>query len=89
MAFAIPQTTYTGKIKEVVLGKGPGRLRWGKHLILLMFFEGECPIPLASPSGVRYPAPTDWSEGLWNPTGMFSVIQSPGPGRRRRPMAPI
>ncbi len=63
MAFTIPKVTYTGKIKEVTLGKGPkavtigGETSYPFHL-----FEGEMPHPPRIAMEVYDAAPEDWAE---------------------------
>ncbi len=44
MAFEIPKTAYTGKIKEVTLGKGGKAVKVGKESCYPFYlFEGEMP----------------------------------------------
>lgn len=68
MTFAIPKATYTGKIKEAVLGKGPravtvgGETSYPFHL-----FEGEMPNPPRIAIEVYDSAPEDWAEAALKP----------------------
>ena len=68
MAFDIPKVTYTGKIKEVKLGKGPkavsvgGETSYPFHL-----FEGEMPHPPRIAMEVYDVAPDDWAEAALEP----------------------
>jgi acetyl-CoA decarbonylase/synthase complex subunit delta len=62
MAFAIPKTTYTGKIKEVVLGKGPKAITVGGETSYpFHLFEGEMPHPPRIAIEVYDTPPDDWS----------------------------
>lgn len=68
MAFAIPKTTYTGKIKEVVLGKGPKAITVGGETSYpFHLFEGEMPHPPRIAIEVYDTAPDDWSEAALEP----------------------
>ncbi len=68
MTFAIPKATYTGKIKEVVLGKGPkavtvgGETSYPFHL-----FEGQMPHPPRIAIEVYDVVPEDWSDAALQP----------------------
>lgn len=68
MAFAIPAVSYTGKIKEVVLGKGPkavtvgGETSYPFHL-----FEGEAPHPPRIAIEVYDATPDDWADAALEP----------------------
>jgi acetyl-CoA decarbonylase/synthase complex subunit delta len=68
VAFDIPKTTYTGKIKEVKVGKGPkavtvgGETSYPFHL-----FEGEMPNPPRIAMEVYDVAPDDWAETALEP----------------------
>jgi acetyl-CoA decarbonylase/synthase complex subunit delta len=68
VAFDIPKVTYTGKIKEVKLGKGPkavsvgGETSYPFHL-----FEGEMPHPPRIAMEVYDVAPDDWAEAALEP----------------------
>jgi acetyl-CoA decarbonylase/synthase complex subunit delta len=62
MAFAIPKITYTGKIKEVVLGKGPKAITVGGETSYpFHLFEGEMPHPPRIAIEVYDTPPDDWS----------------------------
>jgi acetyl-CoA decarbonylase/synthase complex subunit delta len=68
MAFAIPKTTYTGKIKEVVLGKGPKAITVGGETSYpFHLFEGEMPHPPRIAIEVYDTPPDDWSEAALEP----------------------
>ena len=68
MAFEIPKTSYSGKIKEVTLGKGPkavtvgGETSYPFHL-----FEGEMPHPPKIAMEVYDMPPDDWAEAALEP----------------------
>ena len=68
MAFEIPKVTYTGKIKEVKLGKSPkavtigGETSYPFHL-----FEGEMPHPPRIAMEVYDAPPEDWPEAALEP----------------------
>jgi acetyl-CoA decarbonylase/synthase complex subunit delta len=63
MAFAIPKTSYTGKIKEVVLGKGPKAITVGGETSYpFHLFEGEMPHAPRIAIEVYDTPPDDWSE---------------------------
>ena len=68
MAFEIPKMSYTGKIKEVKLGKGPkavtvgGETSYPFHL-----FEGEMPHPPKIAMEVYDVTPDDWAEAALEP----------------------
>ncbi len=68
MAFDIPKTSYSGKIKEVILGKGPkavtvgGETSYPFHL-----FEGEMPHPPKIAMEVYDVPPDDWAEAALEP----------------------
>ncbi len=68
MAFEIPKVTYTGKIKEVKLGKGPkavtvgGETSYPFHL-----FEGNMPHPPRIAMEVYDAPPEDWAEAALEP----------------------
>ncbi len=68
MAFAIPTASYTGKIKEVVLGKGPkavtvgGETSYPFHL-----FEGEAPHLPRIAIEVYDAPPDDWADAALEP----------------------
>ncbi|MCG6537241.1 MAG: acetyl-CoA decarbonylase/synthase complex subunit delta, partial [Syntrophales bacterium LBB04] len=68
MTFAIPKTTYTGKIKEVVLGKGPKALTVGGETSYpFHLFEGEMPHAPRIAIEVYDVAPEDWAEAALLP----------------------
>ena len=68
MAFAIPKTSYTGKIKEVVLGKGPKAITVGGETSYpFHLFEGEMPHPPRIAIEVYDTPPDDWSEAALEP----------------------
>jgi acetyl-CoA decarbonylase/synthase complex subunit delta len=68
MAFAIPKTSYTGKIKEVVLGKGPKAITVGGETSYpFHLFEGEMPHPPRIAIEVYDTPPDDWSEASLEP----------------------
>jgi len=68
MSFAIPKTAYTGKIKEVVLGKGPKALTVGGETSYpFHIFEGEMPHPPRIAIEVYDTPPDDWSEASLAP----------------------
>jgi acetyl-CoA decarbonylase/synthase complex subunit delta len=68
VAFEIPKMSYTGKIKEVKLGKGPkavtvgGETSYPFHL-----FEGEMPHPPKIAMEVYDVTPDDWAEAALEP----------------------
>jgi acetyl-CoA decarbonylase/synthase complex subunit delta len=68
VAFEIPKTSYSGKIKEVTLGKGPkavtvgGETSYPFHL-----FEGEMPHPPKIAMEVYDMPPDDWAEAALEP----------------------
>jgi acetyl-CoA decarbonylase/synthase complex subunit delta len=68
MAFEIPKVAYSGKIKEVTLGKGAravtlgGATSYPYHL-----FEGQMPHPLRIAMEVYDVAPDDWPEAALEP----------------------
>jgi hypothetical protein len=44
MTLEIPKTSYTGNIKEIILGKGDkAAVVGGRHLILFTFSKVRCP----------------------------------------------
>ena len=68
MAFAIPKTTYTGKIKEVTLGKGPKALTVGGETSYPFHtFEGEMPHRPLIAIEVYDAPPEDWAEAAIAP----------------------
>ena len=68
MAFEIPKVTYTGKIKEVKLGKGPKAVTvGGESAYPFHLFEGEMPHPPRIAMEVYDVAPEDWAEAALEP----------------------
>ena len=68
MAFAIPKITYTGKIKEVTLGKGPRAVQvGGESAYPFYLFEGEMSHPPRIAMEVYDVAPDDWAEAALDP----------------------
>ena len=68
MAFQIPQITYSGKIKEVTLGKGPKAVTiGGENSYPFHLFEGEIPhLPRIAMEVYDVP-PEDWPETALEP----------------------
>lgn len=68
MPFEIPKITYTGKIKEVKLGKGPKAVTVGGETAYpFHLFEGEMPHPPRIAMEVYDAAPEDWPEAALEP----------------------
>jgi acetyl-CoA decarbonylase/synthase complex subunit delta len=68
MAFTIPKTTYTGKIKEIVLGKGPKALTVGGEASYpFHLFEGEMPHAPRIAVEVYDTPPDDWPDAALEP----------------------
>ncbi len=68
MAFEIPKVTYTGKIKEVKLGKGPKAVTVGGETSYPFYlFEGEMPHPPRIAMEVYDAPPEDWAEAALEP----------------------
>ncbi len=68
MTFAIPKATYTGKIKEVVLGKGAKTLTvGGESSYPFHIFEGEMPHAPRIAVEVYDTPPDDWAEAALAP----------------------
>ena len=68
MAFQIPQITYSGKIKEVTLGKGPKAVTiGGENSYPFHLFEGEIPHPPRIAMEVYDVLPEDWPETALEP----------------------
>ncbi|MBS3907973.1 MAG: acetyl-CoA decarbonylase/synthase complex subunit delta [Syntrophaceae bacterium] len=68
MAFQIPQITYSGKIKEVTLGKGPKAVTvGGENSYPFHLFEGEIPHPPRIAMEVYDIPPEDWPETALEP----------------------
>ena len=76
MAFEIPKITYTGKVKEVQLGKGPKALTIGGETSYpFHLFEGEMPHPPRIAMEVFDAAPDTWPEAVLEP--FKDVINDP------------
>jgi len=68
MAFEIPKTIYTGKIKEVTLGKGPRAVTLGgESSYPFHLFEGEMPHPPRIAMEVYDSPPEEWPEAALEP----------------------
>jgi len=68
MAFEIPKVTYSGKIKEVKLGKGPKAVTLGGETSYpFHLFEGEMPHPPRIAMEVYDVVPDDWAEAALEP----------------------
>ena len=68
MAFEIPKITYTGKIKEVTLGKGPKAVTvGGESSYPFHLFEGEMPHPPRIAMEVYDSPPEEWPETALEP----------------------
>ncbi len=68
MAFAIPKITYTGKIKEITLGKGSKAVQVGGETSYPFYlFEGEMSHPPRIAMEVYDVAPDDWAEAALEP----------------------
>ncbi len=68
MAFEIPKTSYTGKIKEMVLGKGDKAVAVGGETAYpFYFFEGETPHLPKIAMEVWDSPPDDWAEAALEP----------------------
>ncbi len=68
VAFEIPKITYTGKIKEVTLGKGPKAVTVGGETAYPFYlFEGEMPHPPQIAMEVYDVVPDDWPEAALEP----------------------
>lgn len=68
MTFAIPKTTYTGTIKEVVLGKGPKAVKVGGEAAYpFHLFEGAMPNAPRIAIEVYDAAPDDWAAAALKP----------------------
>ncbi len=76
MAFEIPQITYTGKIKEVKLGKGPKAVIVGGETVYPFYlFEGGMPYPPRIAMEVYDAAPEDWPKAALEP--FHDVVNDP------------
>jgi len=68
VAFAIPKVTYTGKIKEVKLGKGPKAVTIGGETAYpFHLFEGEMPHAPRIAMEVYDAPPEEWAEAALDP----------------------
>jgi acetyl-CoA decarbonylase/synthase, CODH/ACS complex subunit delta len=68
MAFEIPKIAYTGKIKQIKLGKGPKAIAVGGETAYpFHLFEGEMPNPPRIAMEVYDAAPEDWAETALEP----------------------
>ncbi len=68
MAFEIPKTSYSGKIKEVTLGKGDKAVTVGGETSYpLYLFEGEMPHPPKIAMEVWDCSPEEWPEAALEP----------------------
>ena len=68
VAFEIPKIIYTGKIKEVTLGKGPKAVTVGGETAYPFYlFEGEMPHPPRIAMEVYDVVPDDWPEAALEP----------------------
>lgn len=76
MAFEIQKIIYTGKIKEVTLGKGPRAVTVGGETAYPFYlFEGEMPHPPRIAMEVYDVVPDDWPEAALEP--FRDVINDP------------
>jgi acetyl-CoA decarbonylase/synthase complex subunit delta len=68
MAFEVPKTSYTGKVKEITLGKGDKAVAVGGETIYPFYlFEGEMPHPPRIAMEVWDIQPEDWPEAALEP----------------------
>lgn len=68
MAFTVPKATYTGKIREIVLGKGPKALTVGGEVSYpFHLFEGAMPNPPRIAVEVYDTPPDDWAAAALEP----------------------
>jgi acetyl-CoA decarbonylase/synthase complex subunit delta len=68
VAFEIPKLSYSGKIKEVKLGKGPKTVTVGGETAYpFHLFEGEMPYPPQIAMEVYDTVPDDWPEAALEP----------------------
>jgi len=76
VGFEIPKMTYTGKIKEITLGKGPKAVTVGGETAYPFYlFEGEMPYPPRIAMEVYDVVPDDWPEAALEP--FRDVIDDP------------
>ncbi len=68
MAFEIPKTVYSGKIKEITLGKGDKAVKVGGETCYPFYlFEGEMPNPPRIAMEVYDTPPEEWPEAALEP----------------------
>ena len=68
MAFEIPKTSYTGKIKEITLGKGDKAVTVGGEAVYPFYlFEGEMSRPPKIAMEVYDSEPEEWAEAALEP----------------------
>jgi acetyl-CoA decarbonylase/synthase complex subunit delta len=68
MAFDVPKTTYSGKIREIVLGSGDKKVRVGGETAYpFHLFEGDMPCLPKIAMEVWDIPPEDWSEAALEP----------------------
>ena len=68
MAFEIPKTSYTGKIKEITLGKGDKAVTVGGEAVYPFYlFEGEMSRPPKIAMEVYDSEPDEWAEAALEP----------------------
>ena len=68
MAFEIPKTSYTGKIKEITLGKGDKAVTVGGEAVYPFYlFEGEMSRPPKIAMEVYDSKPDEWAEAALEP----------------------
>jgi acetyl-CoA decarbonylase/synthase complex subunit delta len=68
VAFEIPKMMYTGKIKEITIGKGPKAVTvGGENAYPFHLFEGEMPHPPRIAMEVYDTPPDDWAETAMEP----------------------
>ena len=68
MAFEIPKTSYTGKIKEIALGKGDKAVTVGGEAVYPFYlFEGEMSRPPKIAMEVYDSEPEEWAEAALEP----------------------
>ena len=68
MEYRAPVETYTGKVKEVVIGKGDKAIKIGGESVLpFHFFEGSIDNPPRIALEVWDMEPTDWAEWVVEP----------------------
>ncbi len=76
MEYKAPLETYTGKVAEVVIGRGEKALKiGGENVLPFHFFEGEIANPPRLALEVLDTVPTNWAE--WNLEPYKDVISDP------------